>query len=285
MKKINQIEVMSEQIWKVKLVVLLLLISGCKEVKNSSIIEITEYISDSTYEKISIDSNALRQGISILYSNPKNNILRETIYKDNKKDGIERGYFPNGSLKYIGKYNMGTQDSTWVWFYDNGNVEKINNWSNGKAFGDSYGYTKEGIIDYHNYLMLGGDAIYYRKYDESGKRVLREDGVPIYIMINSFRFKEGDSLNITIFITADEDFYNNYSIIKLGNDKEQDVAWVSNKVIGKHNSVRHSKVFHLSEEMNSIGRERILINIQLVNVISKKVFKYIDTINVDVREK
>jgi antitoxin component YwqK of YwqJK toxin-antitoxin module len=101
------------------------------------------------YRKAKIDSeNFNYSGIVIDYL-MNNQKTYECNYIKNILSGIVRCYYPNGKLKYNGYFNKSNKDSTWIFYYDNGNIEKV------VQITDSIPYIKEfykrnGTIVFNN---------------------------------------------------------------------------------------------------------------------------------------
>jgi|GEM_PF-3786952 len=119
------------------------LFSSCKSFQGTNNSNISE-----EYDSLNIDV------AKEYYSN--GHLKRKTSLKNGELDGVEVAYYPNGQIRYTGFFKKDLQDSLWVWFYNNGDTEQVDNWMNGKNFGDHNEYYKGGSIRKYAFYTLGG---------------------------------------------------------------------------------------------------------------------------------
>lgn len=59
---------------------------------------------------------------------------------------MEKVYYPNGQLEYVGRFENGVEHGTWEYFYENGIRKYTETWENGKEHGVHYDYAADGQI-------------------------------------------------------------------------------------------------------------------------------------------
>ena len=77
-----------------------------------------------------IDKDSLRQGVwRVVYGSGK--LKKETVYKNNKKQGLEITWYAGGCVKEERYYNNGTLDGPVTYYSKNCKIESIENFKNG----------------------------------------------------------------------------------------------------------------------------------------------------------
>jgi hypothetical protein len=77
---------------------------------------------------------------------------------------VERVYYPNGQLKFVGKVINELPEGICSTYYENGNIMQISEWHNGKMNGPRKYYYKNGILKEKSYWKndsLDGWASFY----------------------------------------------------------------------------------------------------------------------------
>lgn len=59
---------------------------------------------------------------------------------------MEKVYYPNGQLEYVGRFANGVESGTWVYYYENGTKKFIEHWENGVEHGINYDYAPDGQV-------------------------------------------------------------------------------------------------------------------------------------------
>ncbi|MFZ1695135.1 MAG: hypothetical protein WAT74_18210 [Flavobacteriales bacterium] len=59
---------------------------------------------------------------------------------------MEKVYYPNGKLEYIGQFQNGVEHGTWTYYYESGTKKYVENWENGVEHGIHYDYSPDGQI-------------------------------------------------------------------------------------------------------------------------------------------
>ena len=111
------------------------------ETSNAHSISETYYYNSSIYSGICYDvfenGNTKLQG----------NIL------DGKRNGIWKSFFEDGNIKNITQYDLGREDSCWLYLFPNGNLQKEINFANGKRFGICKNYFKNNQLKKCGYYL------------------------------------------------------------------------------------------------------------------------------------
>lgn len=173
------------------------LTASCFDTKEK---EVVKY-KDDTKEIYNLDKNGLIQGaIKRYYTNGK--IKSEVLYEDDKKNGIEKEYYENGSLY------------------------KIGGWVNGKQMADLFEYDLKGNLISHKFYTLGegNKFIFYREYDSIGN-IINEDGsYPYWLIYNRNTFDINDTIEVVLFVSSSTDFHSIYSIDECLGSKCQSIV-------------------------------------------------------------
>jgi antitoxin component YwqK of YwqJK toxin-antitoxin module len=59
---------------------------------------------------------------------------------------MEKVYYANGQLEYVGRFENGVEHGTWVYYYENGTKKFIENWENGVEHGINLDYAPDGQV-------------------------------------------------------------------------------------------------------------------------------------------
>ncbi len=79
-----------------------------------------------------VDENSYKQGYYYKSYYTNSSPMMETTYKDNKINGTYKYYWPNGKLRFIGKYENEVKVGEWVTYDSLGNVSKKEKFEAGK---------------------------------------------------------------------------------------------------------------------------------------------------------
>ncbi|MCU0320618.1 MAG: hypothetical protein MUE88_11165 [Flavobacteriales bacterium] len=59
---------------------------------------------------------------------------------------MEKVYYTNGQLEYVGRFANGVEHGTWEYFYENGTRKYTEVWQNGKEHGIHLDYSPDGQV-------------------------------------------------------------------------------------------------------------------------------------------
>jgi antitoxin component YwqK of YwqJK toxin-antitoxin module len=72
------------------------------------------------------------------------------VYMEGKgKDAqkvMEKVYYANGQLEYVGHFLGGVETGEWVYYYEDGTKKFVEHWENGLEHGVQYDYAPDGQI-------------------------------------------------------------------------------------------------------------------------------------------
>lgn len=134
-------------------------------------------------EKDSLLPKLLANPHSILHKFIKNGLVieyhdngrkkHEAFYINDRVDGISKGWYKNGQLKYLHSYDKGVRIGTWQDFYPNGKIEYIQPFnSNGQYHGHLVSYYENEKVRWEKYFDNGRpvDGFSHFSYSENGSK-------------------------------------------------------------------------------------------------------------------
>lgn len=134
------------------------------------LVDKVEYNEDSTYKMMyqADKSTGTKYGIYKEYEVATSTLLIERNYENNKLEGIEKIYFPNGQVDGEFSYKNGIHDGVFKYYYEDGTLKQEGTYVNGKIEGilNSYystGTLKEEVM-HENGLTQGA----FKEYNENG---------------------------------------------------------------------------------------------------------------------
>jgi antitoxin component YwqK of YwqJK toxin-antitoxin module len=65
---------------------------------------------------------------------------------DEAEKVMEKVYYANGQLEYVGHFENGVEHGEWVYYYENGTKKYVENWANGVEHGIHYDYAPDGQV-------------------------------------------------------------------------------------------------------------------------------------------
>ncbi|MFM7721640.1 MAG: toxin-antitoxin system YwqK family antitoxin, partial [Bacteroidota bacterium] len=78
--------------------------------------------------------------------------------------------YPNGQIQSIGKFNLaGKEDSIWNYYYENGALQEVANYTNGYLNGSVIRYHMNGNIQTKGFFKYGVQDSIFITYNESAK--------------------------------------------------------------------------------------------------------------------
>jgi antitoxin component YwqK of YwqJK toxin-antitoxin module len=98
-------------------------------------------------------------------------------YSDNhfKPHGYYREYHPNGKPFITGQFKEGRQDGEWVYYYENGQINRRVNYQNGKLHGVWEMHRPDGTLAAERSFESGLRDGTWILYDDTGKQKLLEE--------------------------------------------------------------------------------------------------------------
>lgn len=130
-----------------------------------------------------VDANNLKQGLWKIFNHMKNlpgykpdQVVEEGYYKDSRKVGIWRRYYPNGNIKDEIEYNNNRPSGKYKIYYENGVLQEEGEWKNNRNVGTFKRYYENGNISQEF------------SFNESGKR----EGTQKYYYENGQLMIEGE---------------------------------------------------------------------------------------------
>jgi len=144
--------------------------------KGVELVDKTEYNEDSTFKVIyQIEKNTGKKyGIYKEYNVATNNLIAERNYKEDKQEGVEKIYFPNGQVDGEFNYKNGVHDGTFKYYYEDGTLKQKGIYINGQIEGVLNSYYPTGAlmeeVTHENSLSQGP----FKEYNENG--TIRAEG-------------------------------------------------------------------------------------------------------------
>lgn len=65
---------------------------------------------------------------------------------DEAEKVMEKVYYANGQLEYVGHFENGVEHGEWIYYYENGTKKYLENWANGVEHGVHYDYAPDGQV-------------------------------------------------------------------------------------------------------------------------------------------
>ncbi|MCC6575961.1 MAG: hypothetical protein IT228_01345 [Flavobacteriales bacterium] len=59
---------------------------------------------------------------------------------------MEKVYYPNGQLEYVGHFANGVEHGQWSYYYEDGTRKYLETWENGLEHGIHYDYSTDGQV-------------------------------------------------------------------------------------------------------------------------------------------
>jgi antitoxin component YwqK of YwqJK toxin-antitoxin module len=114
-------------------------------------IPIEEYVyiqyDNGSPKEIGMLQDSVKQGMWITFY-PNDKIQSISFYKDNKWDGVQRGFREDGSLLSYTEMRDDMNHGKKISYYSNGQMASESHWVNDTPHGLFSGYNYNGILDY-----------------------------------------------------------------------------------------------------------------------------------------
>jgi antitoxin component YwqK of YwqJK toxin-antitoxin module len=141
----------------------------------STVIAQSNIISFEVYEGDTInriDANNLKQGFWKIFNRTKNlpgydpdQVVEEGPYKNSRKDGLWRRFFPNGKVKDEITYVNSRPNGYYKTYYENGQVQEEGTWKSNRNIGAFKRYYENGQVqqdfNFNNSGKREGKQVYY----------------------------------------------------------------------------------------------------------------------------
>jgi antitoxin component YwqK of YwqJK toxin-antitoxin module len=115
-----------------------------------------------------VDKDSLKQGVwRTFYVN--GNLKSETVYKNNKKQGLEINWYSSSCVKQEVYYNNGVLDGPVTYYNKACKKELIENYKNGSKEGMEISYHSNGHIKAEGNYKKGNLDGVYKVYKKNGK--------------------------------------------------------------------------------------------------------------------
>ncbi len=130
-----------------------------------------------------VDAKGQRQGYWVIKGDmltdknfkPQDKV-EEGSYKDNRKEGLWKKYWPGGKLRNEINYKAGKPEGEYKLYYENGQLEEQGIWSNGKNTGNFARYYNNGNPQQQFVFAANGKRNGKQKYyHENGKLAMEVD--------------------------------------------------------------------------------------------------------------
>jgi len=115
-----------------------------------------------------IDKDSLKQGVWREFYDGKK-LKSETVYKNNKRQGLDISWYPSGCVKQEIYYNNGQLDGPVTYYDKNCKKELIENYKNGVKEGIEITYYNNGRIKSEGNYKKGNLDGVYKIYTKTGK--------------------------------------------------------------------------------------------------------------------
>ena len=134
------------------------------------LVDRTEYAEDSTV-KITYqveDSTDVKYGVYKEYDIPTSTLLSERNYKNNKLEGIEKIYYPNGQVDGEFNYKNGVHEGSFKYYYKDGTLKQEGAYVGGQIEGLLKSYYPTGILREEVMHVNGYTNGAFKEYNENG---------------------------------------------------------------------------------------------------------------------
>lgn len=152
---------------------------------------------------------------------PNGVLTVEKDYINGKKEGVTKGYFKNGEVKYIGQYREDKKDSTWIWNDQSSNglyLCAIEHYTNDKLFGGVIELDSNGHISaykFFNFNVLFGKITF-------NKDQPKIEGDLLFIWYNRNTVNKQEDFTLTFFVGVPPDWNSSVKLELL--DKTKNVV-------------------------------------------------------------
>ena len=92
----------------------------------------------------------------------------EWYYKDGKRDGISKGWWPSGNIKSKWNWKDGKLDGLFEMWHDNGNYRYLKNYKNDELHGEWISWYENGQMSCKKYFKDGNRIHEVTNWDEKG---------------------------------------------------------------------------------------------------------------------
>jgi antitoxin component YwqK of YwqJK toxin-antitoxin module len=134
------------------------------------LVDKVEYNEDSTFKMTyQVDKNtSAKYGVYKEYDVSTSTLLSERNYKNNKLEGIEKIYFPNGQVDGAFNYKDGVHDGIFKYYYEEGTLKQEGTYVNGTIEGMLKSYYPTGTLKEEVMHVKGLTQGAFKEYNENG---------------------------------------------------------------------------------------------------------------------
>ncbi|HRH70239.1 MAG: hypothetical protein JNL43_13210 [Flavobacteriales bacterium] len=65
---------------------------------------------------------------------------------DDAEKVMEKVYYPNGQMEYVGHFEKGVEHGEWLYYYENGTKKFLENWDHGVEHGVNLDFSPDGQV-------------------------------------------------------------------------------------------------------------------------------------------
>lgn len=232
---------------------------------DEKVVEVTD-LTTGNVKTVTKDANELPNGLTTHYDSNRVVRLKE-MYVNGKKEGSAYAYNERGDLIYEGFNKDGERDSICKWFYETGELQRLEYYRKGVQCWDGFYYYNDGEIGVHVFSDNSGNLRYKGNYDNSGKLV-KFSGTPIFVTWTE-KIAVSENFELGIFATANPEFRNNCSISLVDSDGNVNFL-AKDQAINEDFFEGFTKRLVVRRQINQKGNYTIRIKTDFFTSLSKK---------------
>lgn len=154
-----------------------------------------------TFLLLACDQKENKNGVYKTVKWKNGNIQSEGYYvNDSIKEGLFKGYYQNGKLKYEANYHNNKPNGLTTQYFESGKKRSIATYKNGKRSGSGEGYYENGKIKWYQLSNRKGKARFEIDFLEDGKIKSVKGNPVVDTTFNQKNFRVGDTLKISFTV-------------------------------------------------------------------------------------
>jgi len=130
-------------------------------------------------------------GIKQFYS--KRTLTYEATFKNGKREGLMKSYYPSGKVRQTFWYRNGLKEDTAVWFYEEGNIFRKTSFKRDSMNGVQTQYYKSGALRAKMDFVNGLRKPWIEEYTSDGKKI---SDYPTVTITTKDNYKKDGTYNI-----------------------------------------------------------------------------------------
>jgi len=146
----------------------LLFLWGCNSSANKKVIIKIDSNGD-TLSVITYSNDTIQNGLAKYYYKGTGAVMEEIMFKNDKKDGLYKFYYPNQKLEAEAIYKNNLQNGKSYDYSISGNLITEGNWLDDNPFGNFTDYYSNGKIKRYRSFDFEHNLRYVSNYDSLGK--------------------------------------------------------------------------------------------------------------------